>query len=377
MIYSGLFTLLNSQLCVMDFSLNQLIKWLILTLLFPLICLNGWLLFKLVQFFQPLVSILVFSVLLAFILNYPTSLLEKWQIKRNYAVALVFISATLILLILAITVLPVVVVQFQEMVKVLPQWIDSGEIKLQTLNNWVFKQRLQVTFSQVLTDVFHRLPNELELIFNKLFSLIIDAIDSISDVLITIVLTFYLLIDGERISKAIFSKLPANISDFVQNSLQQNFQNYLIGQISLALLIGTTQTLMLLIFRVKFGLLFGLGIGILSLIPFGDVVSLIIITLIIASHNLWLSVQVLAAAVVIDQIIDQAIAPRLLSKFTGIRPIWVIISLLIGTYLGGIIGLLIAVPVAACIKDIIDSLSNLVEKETLPEVIEESQSSPV
>ncbi|HLP91745.1 MAG TPA: AI-2E family transporter [Nostocaceae cyanobacterium] len=361
----------------MDFSLNQLIKWLILTLLFPLICLNGWLLFKLVQFFQPLVSILVFSVLLAFILNYPTSLLEKWQIKRNYAVALVFISATLILLILAITVLPVVVVQFQEMVKVLPQWIDSGEIKLQTLNNWVFKQRLQVTFSQVLTDVFHRLPNELELIFNKLFSLIIDAIDSISDVLITIVLTFYLLIDGERISKAIFSKLPANISDFVQNSLQQNFQNYLIGQISLALLIGTTQTLMLLIFRVKFGLLFGLGIGILSLIPFGDVVSLIIITLIIASHNLWLSVQVLAAAVVIDQIIDQAIAPRLLSKFTGIRPIWVIISLLIGTYLGGIIGLLIAVPVAACIKDIIDSLSNLVEKETLPEVIEESQSSPV
>lgn len=361
----------------MDFSLNQLLKWLILTLLFPLICLNGWLLFKLVQFFQPLVSILVFSALLAFILNYPTSLLEKWQIKRNYAVALVFIAAILTLIILAITVLPVILVQFQEIVKILPQWIDSSEIKLQVLNTWVFKQRLQVNFSQVLTDVFNRLPNELELIFNRLFSLIIDAIDSVSDVLITIVLTFYLLIDGERISKAIFSKLPANISDFVQNSLQQNFQNYLIGQISLALLIGITQTLMLLIFRVKFGLLFGLGIGILSLIPFGDVVSLIIITLIIASHNLWLSVQVLAAAVVIDQIIDQAIAPRLLSKFTGIRPIWVIISLLIGTYLGGIIGLLIAVPVAACIKDAVDSLFNPVEKETLPEALKESQSSLV
>jgi predicted PurR-regulated permease PerM len=133
----------------------------------------------------------------------------------------------------------------------------------------------------------------------------------------------------------------------------------LIGQGTLALLIGTSQTLMFLVFQVQFGLLFGLGIGIFSLIPFGDVVSLIVITLIIASHDFWLAVKVLAVAVIIDQIIDQAIAPRLLGSLTGVRPVWVLVSLLVGTYVGGLLGLLVAVPVAGLIKDIIDAWDSL------------------
>ncbi|HLO86454.1 MAG TPA: AI-2E family transporter [Nostocaceae cyanobacterium] len=359
----------------MNFSLTQLLRWLIFTLIFPLIFLNGWLLFKLFQFFQPLVTILTLATLLAFILNYPVSLLERWQVKRNNAVALVFISTLLILITLGITLLPMVLEQFQEMGKLLPQWVDDSETKLQNLNAWVFGQRFNLDFSQTLSNILNRLPDELENLFKRLFSLVVETLDSISEGLITIVLTFYLLIDGERITTGIFNRLPLDIGKNLKKSLQQNFQNYLIGQVSLALLMGISQTLMFLIFRVQFGLLFGLGIGILSLIPFGDVVSLIIIVLIIASHDFWLALQVLAVAVVIDQLIDQAIAPRLLGRFTGIRPVWVIISLLVGTYVGGVLGLLVAVPVAGCIKDAVDSLSGEVEQEALPEVLEDSKSS--
>jgi predicted PurR-regulated permease PerM len=360
---------------IMNFTLTQLLRWLIFTLIFPLIFLNGWLLFKFCQFFQPLLTILILSTLLAFILNYPVSLLEKWQIKRNYAVGLVFIFTLLILIILGITLVPKVLEQFQEMVKLLPQWVDNSETKLQHLNTWVFGQRFQVDFSQTLINILNRLPDELESIFNRLFSLVLETLDSISEALVTIVLTFYLLVDGERITDGIFKRLPLGFGQTAKESLQSNFQNYLIGQVSLALLMGVSQTLMFLLFRVKFGLLFGLGIGILSLVPFGDLVSLIFIVLIITSHDFWLAVQVLAVAVVIDQLIDQAIAPRLLGRFTGIRPVWVIISLLVGTYIGGVLGLLVAVPVAGCIKDAVDGLSSGVETEALPEVLEDSKSS--
>lgn len=348
----------------MNISLNQLLKWLILTLLFPLVFLNGWLVFTLFQYFKPLVTILVLAILLAFILNYPVSVLQRRGVQRNYAAGLVFISTFIILLALGITLLPIVLEQFQEMVKLLPQWIDSSEEKIQSFNDVVFSERIKINFSQILTEIINRLPSELEHLSDKLFSIVIDTIDSLSEALITIVLTFYLLFDGERLWETISKIIPWSFGQQISKSLQQNFQNYLIGQVSLALLMGLAQTVMFLLFQVQFGLLFGLGIGLLSLIPFGDVVSLIIIILIITSHNFWLAVKILAVAVVIDQLIDQAIAPRLLGKFTGIRPIWVIISLLVGTYIGGLLGLLIAVPIAGVIKDAIDGFVDLSDSNT-------------
>jgi predicted PurR-regulated permease PerM len=76
-------------------------------------------------------------------------------------------------------------------------------------------------------------------------------------------------------------------------------------------------------------------------------------------------VKVLATAVVIDQLIDQAIAPRLLGKFTGLRPIWVLIALLVGTNVAGVLGLLIAVPVAGFIKDTADGFSKFDDSENV------------
>jgi predicted PurR-regulated permease PerM len=56
---------------------------------------------------------------------------------------------------------------------------------------------------------------------------------------------------------------------------------------------------------------------------------------------------------VIDQIVDQAIAPRVLGGFTGLKPIWVLISLLLGTKIAGLAGLLTAVPSASFIKTLL------------------------
>ncbi|MBN3927444.1 AI-2E family transporter [Nostoc sp. NMS4] len=366
----------------MNFSLNQLLRWLIFTLLFPLVFLNGWLVLLLVKNFQPVVTILVLATLLAFVLNYPVSILQQGGVKRSYAVALVFILALVIVVALGITLVPIVLEQFNEMVKVFPQWIDSSEEKLKIVNDWFFRHNLNVNLSQLLTQITNKLPNELEFVSDKLLSIIIDTIDSVSESLITVVLTFYLLLDGPRIWQGIFKKLPGNFAQKVSQSIQQNFQNYLIGQITLAFMMGVSVTLLFLGFQVQFGLLFGLGVGVLSLIPFGDVVSLIVITFIIATHDFWLAVKVLAVAVVIDQLIDQAIAPRLLGKFTGIRPIWVLIALLVGTNVGGVLGLLVAVPVAGFIKDVADGFSksgdsdNVVGSEEISELLPEKSISP-
>lgn len=365
-------------------SLNKLLQWLISTLLFPLVFLNGWLAFRVFQYFQPLVTTFVLATLLAFILNYPVSVLEQRGVKRNNAVTLVFISTVVIIIALAITLVPVIFLQFNEMVNVIPDWIDSSKQKLQNLNDWAISHGLKVNLGQIFAQLANRFPSELEHFADKLFRLIIDTLDSISEALITVVLTFYLLLDGKRIWEAIFQKLPLSFGQQLRQSIQHNFQNYLIGQVALALLMGVSLTVVFLVLKVPFALIFGLGVGIMSLIPFGDVVSLAIITLIIASHDFWLAVRVVAVSAVIDQVIDQAIAPRLLGSFTGIRPIWVVISLLVGTYVGGILGLLIAVPVAGVIKDAVDGWQevpvsgysdNAVEGKELSEILTKESTS--
>ncbi|HAJ59989.1 MAG TPA: hypothetical protein DCP31_12605, partial [Cyanobacteria bacterium UBA8543] len=65
-----------------------------------------------------------------------------------------------------------------------------------------------------------------------------------------------------------------------------------------------------------------------------------------------------------DQVIDQAIAPRLLGSFTGLRPVWVLISLAVGTYVGGLLGLVIAVPLAGFIKSLIDGWPDTTESDS-------------
>jgi predicted PurR-regulated permease PerM len=362
----------------MSISLNKLLPLLILTLLFPLVFLNGWLAFRVIQYFQPLITTLILASLLAFILNYPVSILQQRGVKRNYAVALVFLTTVIIIFGLGLTLLPIILQQSHEMGTILPQWIDSSESQFQNINDWILSHGLKVNLNQIFSQIVNRLPNELEYLVDKIFSIIIDTIDSISEALITVVLTFYLLLDGERIWDSFFKKIPLSFGEQLKQSIQQNFQNYLIGQVALAFLMGISLTIVFLVLQVQFALLFGLGVGILSLIPFGDVVSLAVVTLIIASHDFWLAARVLAVAVVIDQLIDQAIAPRLLGSFTGLRPIWVLISLLVGTYIGGVLGLLIAVPIAGVIKDALNSWQlpskpdysdKVVEGKELPEIV--------
>ena len=73
-------------------------------------------------------------------------------------------------------------------------------------------------------------------------------------------------------------------------------------------------------------------------------------------QNWWLAVQVAIAAVFMQQIKDNVLAPRLMGSFTGLNPIWIFIALLMGVEIAGFLGAIIAVPIAGTIKGTIDAI---------------------
>jgi predicted PurR-regulated permease PerM len=350
-------------------SENPLFKRLNTWLIFPMIILNGWLALKTFQFFQPIASILIAAAILAFLLNFAVQLLVSKGAKRSNALILVFLLALSIFIGVGITVVPIAIGQLSELVKRLPSWLDSGALQLTALQTWADSQNIHVDLSGIAIQITDRLSGQLQNFAGKTLSLALDTAGSLVNVLLTLVLSFYFLSNGDLIWQGLFQWLPTNFGALVQTTLRQNFQNYYVGQATVGIFNGICLTIAFLVLDVPFGVLFGFGIGLTSLIPFGGAFTTGLITMLLVLDNFWLGIKFLITAVAIDQIISNLVAPRILGSLTGLKPAWILVSLLLGLQLGGPLGLVIAVPIASAIKSVTDSLrsakSRTIESQSL------------
>lgn len=336
-------------------SVNKLPKWLLWVLAFPLAVLYGWLMLLVFNYFQPLISVFVASLLLSFVLDYPVKFLEQRGVRRQNAVILVFLISLLIFIALCLTLVPIIWEQLNEFAKRLPSWIDTGSHQINILNTWAVTRNLPFDLSNLTIQVTSRLSGQLQTLTGQVLSFALDTIGSLANVFLTAVLSFYLVLHGKNLWDGIFQWFPPDMGPVVRRSLHQNFHNYFIGQATLAAFSGLAMTLAFVALHVPLALLFGFGLGLLGLFPLFTGVGITFVSLLLALQNFWLGVRVLIVAVAIDQVNANFIAPRILGGFTGLNPVWIVLSLLIGAKVGGVLGLLVAVPVASFIKSTADS----------------------
>ncbi|HBB31426.1 MAG TPA: AI-2E family transporter [Cyanobacteria bacterium UBA8803] len=331
---------------------TKLPRWLVMGLAYPLLFLNGWLFILTFHYFQAPITIFITATLLAFVLDYPVEFLKRRGMKRNAAILVVFLLAFLVLALLGLILVPIILAQFTELAQRLPSWIDSGNQQLTYLNRWALAQKLPINFSGLADQVTERLSEQLQALSGQILSWVLGTVGSVLNIFLTVVLTFYLVLHGERLWDGIFGWLPFAYATQVREALRQNFHNYFIGQATLAVLMGFSMTVAFLVLQVPFGLLFGLGMGIMALFPFGVGLSIAVVSFLIALQSIWLGLRVLVVATIIDQVIENGIAPRLLGGFTGLNPVWILVSLIMGARIGGLLGLVMAVPLASCIKSL-------------------------
>ncbi len=333
---------------------NKLPQWLTLSLAFPLVILNGWVLLQVIKYFQPLVSILIAALLLAFILDYPIRFFQKQGVKRNIAITIALLLAVVTIAAFGITLVPLIIQQINELANILPAWIDSGRQQLQNFQTWAITEQLPINLSGLVPQILDRISTQIQNFTGKILSLALDTIGSIVNVLLTVVLTFYLVLNGEPLWDGIFLWFPSRVGTYIRRSIREDFQNYFIGQFILATILASGVILAFLALRVPLGLLFGLVIGFFALFPFGTGIGISIVSSLVALNDFWLGIEVAVVAVAIDQFNSNFVAPRILGNLTGLNPVWVVISLLLGVKLGGLLGLLVAIPLASFIKSVAD-----------------------
>lgn len=323
---------------------------------------------------------IILGLCLAFVVNIPLRLCENRIFKklkqRNSALTRglsMLISYALVLGIIALIIALVV----PKLVESILQLVSSFDTYYEAISSWVIElwEGLNLTdeaTTQVL-DVTNKLLLKLKdymiAVIPKLISLPVGIVTTVYNALIALVISIYALVrKGKLINQAkrfIIAALPASTSDYVLDSFKfanKTFRKYVVGQLTSCSIIGVLCYVGMRILGMPYPELIAAFICVAALFPIiGPWISTVpsaFIILMASPDNPWLALWFVIMILVIQQIDNNLIYPRVVGDAVGISGIWVLASIVVGGGLFGVWGLLIAVPTTAVIYRLVGDWVN-------------------
>ena len=321
-----------------------------------------WITVSALSYVGELISILLTASLIAFLLNYPVAVVQR-VLPRSAAAVLVYLVAGFVVVILALTLVPPVFNQGRQLVTNLPTLLEEGQQQLASFQTWSVEHNLPFDVRILASQLLARVQTQAEAIASTGLGLVVGTFNWFLDLILVLVIAFYMLIDGERVWRGITGIFSQKIRDGLTQSLQRNLQRFVTGQLLLGLFMATTLSLAFWLLKVPFFLLFAVFIGLMEVIPFiGATLGIATVVTIVAFMDWWLALEVLGVAIALQQVKDNLIAPRIMGNLTGLSPVVIFVSLLLGAKLGGLLGVILAIPLTGVVK----SLTEIVLDPTLP-----------
>jgi predicted PurR-regulated permease PerM len=322
----------------------------------------------------------------AYVLDPLLDRLEARGWSRGQAVGLVTVAFACLLFAVGAWGIPALVSQTQHLVKQWPQYNAEIVQAYESCERWS-RAYLSAHFpdydvmafvdqkmTQVQVWAQERLPTLLRFVSDTLLASV--SFLGLLFMVVFIALNFMLFIDPFRRSiRAMLSKETGDDVADIGRRVNAMLGQYLRGQATMCLIMGSLATLALFvlgrIFGTQYGLVVGVLAGVVYVVPwigaFLTNVIAIIIGYITATHDPVLSaVCAMAAMTTINFVCDNILTPRVLGREVGLHPLVIIFALMAGVQLLGIPGMIIATPAAATIKIILARWLPLLEVETKP-----------
>ena len=333
-----------------DYSILSPVQKFIITWL--LVLAASWATLVTIGYVGELVSVFLSAALLAFLFNYPVKVLQRF-LPRVLAVTLVYLTAIVAIILIGLTVVPPVFNQGVQLVTNLPSLVASGREQLDNFQAWSLERNLPFDVRILASQLLSRIQAQAEVIASKGFGLVVGTFNWFLDFIFILVISFYMLIDGEKVWGTITSVLSPIVGQVLTESLQKNLQKFISGQLLLGLFMAIILTIAFWVLKVPFFLLFAVFIGIMEVIPFvGAALGIGTVVIIVAFIDWWLALEVLGTAIVIQQIKDNLVSPRLMGGLTGFSPVILFLALLLGAKFGGLLGVILAIPFTGVAKSI-------------------------
>ena len=331
---------------------SQIPPWFFTGLAFPLAVLNLWFFAQLYQAFAGIISTFILAGIIALILNNLVVFVQRYlRLKRGWAITLVFFTFLVIVGLLSIFSLPYLTVRFFELLNALPAWVAESRDSITNFGYWTDDSNLPVNMTAIIGNIANDLEAKIQGAIQGIPGFMFGALGGFFSIFFLFVLTiFFLACGGPLIKNCLVSWLPGETGMITLNILRRNFNSYILNQLILAsvLMVAITPTLMII--QAPFPILSGLTIGLMGFIPFGAILGILGISFLFLLKSFWLGVRVFVIVLLVDQVIENVLPPRLLGKLTGLNPIVILFSVMLGATLAGFYGIITAVPIAATIK---------------------------
>lgn len=294
--------------------------------------------------------------LLAYFLAWPIEkLARRWP--RPAAVWTVFLAFLLLLLTLVGSVLPVISRQVQDLISQLPDLLTRLETSAYGWR-WQIMPGRELVISDYFTDAVDALekqgPQLLGNAFDFTQSFVSGTAAVLTALLIIPLIALYMLLDSKRLRTALVGCFAPHWQADVERAMtavNRSLGGYIYSRVLLALFVGVTSTLVLLVFGIDYALLLGLFAFAGEFIPvLGPWMAFIPTALIVLATDPYKIIVVVVFYLAIQLFENYWLAPRWMGGTMDLHPLTIIMAMIIGGTLGGIAGLFVAVPAAAALK---------------------------
>lgn len=295
-----------------------------------------------------------------------TWLAKKFPSKsRAFGTVISFALVVLVLSIILILVVPPIIEQTVKFVQNIPGLIDSATQQYSGINNFINNYHLQGD-----VDKFIAMTRDgVSQFASSAGSILLDGIGSVMSAIFTIilvlVLAFLMLIEGptwlNKIWGSYKNKEKMEHHKTIVGKMYTVITRYVTGQLLISMIAGIAAGIVVLILCLSFNIPINLSIAtaaivfLLSLIPlFGASIGALTITTLLLLNNLTAAIIFLIFFLVYQQIEGNFIILKIQSKKIELSALAILIAVLIGITMFGIAGGIISIPIAGCIKVLID-----------------------
>lgn len=317
-----------------------------------LIVLGVWFLW----FVRDIVAIFVAAILLSSLIDPFAHWLSERRIPRGLSVLIVYTILLAIMTFVVVSIIPAVLEQGGQLTESLAVYYLDASESIGQVRQFSHDVGLADNFASSVDSFSQGLADS----FGSLFSTVKGVVGGVAALLIVLVLAFYMVVEEEKMSKYFKNLAPVEYRPYVvhlMKKMQLKLGQWMRAQIILALVVGGITYLSLLILGVPYALLLALIAGLLEVVPYvGPIISLVPAAIIGFSVSPVMGVAVMVVYLVVQQLENNVLVPKIMQKVTGLNPIISILALLIGIKVAGLMGAILSIPLAMIIVVIVEDL---------------------
>lgn len=307
---------------------------------------------------QNVLIVFLFGLIIASAISPFANWLDQKGVPRLWGVLLLFLIVLGLFGLIASLVIPSLSADIDQLVTTLPVVFEKVSTSLEDVQQGA---PAYLDFVSEIQNILSALSSYLQQSSQSVVGLVVGIFGGIISFIAVLVISFYLSVTRKGIESFLESVVPEKYESYVKDLWKKSERKvglWLQGQLLLALIVGLVVYVGLSLMGIKFALILGLLAFAFEIVPVvGPVLAAIPAVLLAFLQDPVMGLWVIVFYVVVQQLENHILVPVVMGRTVGLNPVVVIIALLIGAQLAGIAGMILSIPVATVIVEVIDDMA--------------------